>query len=104
MRVLVKNVALPKMQRKQKHIVAVGGLFISLLSSETQLFQQRDGFLFDNPITESEVLLAIMHVLTDYFIRAINVIEIHVVEALDVRLNIARNGDVDEKQGAIPAH
>src|SRR5882724_232875 len=78
--------------------------FISLLSSGTQLFQQRNGSRFDNPITESEVLLAIMHVLTDYFIQGINVIEIHVVEALNVRVNISWNGDINEEQGAIPAH
>ena len=49
------------------------------------------------------LLLALVAVLLHHVLQVVDVVEVDVAHAVDLRVEVARHGDVDEEHGAVPA-
>ena len=64
---------------------------------------ERDHLLVDDDLGALGLAHALLEVLRDDAVEVVDVVEVDVGEVVDGRVDVARNGDVDEEERAAPA-
>ena len=59
--------------------------------------------LLDDALGVLRLLLALVAVVLDHVLQVVDVVEVGVAHAVDLGVEVARHGDVDEEHGAVPA-
>src|SRR5262249_53140670 len=68
-----------------------------------QFRSERNSTLADDRLAFGEFLFAIADVFADDGLEVVHVVEVNVFEFLDVRIDVARNSDIDQEQRPISA-
>src|SRR6056297_891992 len=69
-----------------------------------QPFMKAADLLIDNLVGLDRLLLTLLEIGLDHALKIVNIIEINAVNLAGSRINVARNGDVDQKHRLIAPH
>jgi hypothetical protein len=77
--------------------------FIKLLLAGTEFLHQSSSVVLDNLMAQRQILLTVSHVLAHDRFEVVNVIEVNVVQALGLGIDVPRHREIEENQWTVPA-